>query len=117
MRMRKFEVASVDVSPNDFPGNAMDSGINELIVTQDRDLVVGVFEGRTGEFHYRYATDEVVYVLEGEYRLEDLVTGAVLDVKEGELVHIPKGAHLHVTLVRTPFRCLFAAHNDVSTLA
>ena len=115
--VEKVDLASVHLKRCDFPGNRMDCSIQEIFVADDRELVTGIFEGRTGDFTWKYPAHEMVYVLEGEYRLEDIKTGEVVQAKQGEVIHITKGAELRVSLIQAPFRCLYCAHNNIPTTA
>jgi uncharacterized cupin superfamily protein len=104
--LKKFHVAEVEVDQADFEGNAMDAWLRNVHVTAEGTMGVGVFEGRSGHFTFEYGHDEVVYVISGKYRLEDLSNGQAILAEPGDLVIIPKGIKLRATIVE-PLRCVY----------
>ncbi len=104
--LTKYCVADVDVEQADFEGNAMDAWLRGVYTNDAQTLGAGVFEGRSGHFEFEYPHDELVYVISGKYRLEDLVTGEVVEAEAGDLAVIPRGTKLRATIVE-PMRCLY----------
>ena len=104
--LKKVRIAEVELNKADFEGNAMDAWHGNVHVTPEETMGAGVFEGRSGHFIFEYGHDEVVYVLSGRYRLEDLSKGHTITAGPGDLVVIPKGIRLRATVIE-PFRCLY----------
>jgi uncharacterized cupin superfamily protein len=104
--LKKFRVAEVEVDKADFEGNAMDAWLRNVHVTAGKTMGAGVFEGRSGHFVFEYGHDEVVYIISGKYRLEDLRSGQAILAEQGDLVIIPKGIKLRATIIE-PLRCVY----------
>ena len=104
--LSKHRIADISVEKADFEGNAMDAWVRALYTNDALTLGGGVFEGRSGCFEFEYPHDELVYVISGQYRLEDLATGQALVAGAGDLTVIPKGTRLRATIIE-PMRCLY----------
>ena len=60
------------------------------------DKVTGiVFEMKPGRFEYGYDHDEVFLVFEGEVRIQDQISGKIIDLRKGDLIQIYKEAKLN----------------------
>lgn len=101
--MEKFEIAAAALSQVRFYDVLARS--NELVTHPDRSLVVEVWEADEGTFEHHLPGEEVLFCLEGEERVEDLVTGQVEYVRAGDVLYYPEGSHVRVTYTE-PFRAL-----------
>lgn len=78
---------------------------NELVVHDERSLVVELWEADSGTFEHHLPGQEVLYCLEGEERVENLDTGEVVVVRAGDVLYYPDGSRVRVTYTQ-PFRAL-----------
>lgn len=113
LQIKIVPVDSIKMRECDFPGNHTECFFTEIVANAGRSLIGAVFEAGPGYFEYNYNTPEAVYVIAGEYRIENLETEGHLIAREGDFVYLPKGLNGRITIITAPFRCIVFGTENV----